>query len=297
MLRRLFVSILVITTGLMANSLSLSDNGDGTWSVGYESSEAIGGFQFTVDGATINSASGGDAAANGFMTSASGSTVLGFSLTGGTIPSGNGNLIDLDLAGNPSGLSSLVVSNAAGQDLGFTFDGGDPEADYIVEVGGDGNSFSPADLQIEAGETVQWVNMGGFHNVDGSTDTYPNNPDSFYSGDPSNDGWTYSFTFEIEGVYDYDCSPHASMGMVGTITVGDGGGEGVVGDEDADKLIKPRAFVVLKNGYEAGSALVEELKIFVKSKLAPFKYPRWIEFVDELPKTATGKIQRFKLRK
>ena len=71
----------------------------------------------------------------------------------------------------------------------------------------------------------------------------------------------------------------------------------VVGDEDADKLIKPRAFVVLKNGYEAGSALVEELKIFVKSKLAPFKYPRWIEFVDELPKTATGKIQRFKLRK
>jgi benzoate-CoA ligase len=43
--------------------------------------------------------------------------------------------------------------------------------------------------------------------------------------------------------------------------------------------------------------LVDELKIFVKSKLAPFKYPRWIDFVDELPKTATGKIQRFKLRK
>ncbi|MBT6185292.1 MAG: AMP-binding protein, partial [Betaproteobacteria bacterium] len=71
----------------------------------------------------------------------------------------------------------------------------------------------------------------------------------------------------------------------------------VVGDEDADKLIKPRAFVVLKSGYEAESALVDELKIFVKSKLAPFKYPRWIDFVDELPKTATGKIQRFKLRK
>ena len=173
MLRRLFVSILVITTGLMANSLSLSDNGDGTWSVGYETSEAIGGFQFTVDGATINSASGGDAAANGFMTSASGSTVLGFSLTGGTIPEGSGNLIDLDLAGDPSGLSSLVVSNATGQNLGFTFDGGDPEPDYIVEVGADGNSFSPQDLQVEVGETVQWVNVSGFHNVDGSTDTYP----------------------------------------------------------------------------------------------------------------------------
>ena len=94
-------------------------------------------------------------------------------------------------------LSSLVVSNATGQNLGFTFDGGDPEADYIVEVGADGNSFSPQDLQIEVGETVQWVNVSGFHNVDGSTDTYPNNPDSFYSGTPSNDAWTYSFTFEI----------------------------------------------------------------------------------------------------
>ncbi|MBS0336910.1 MAG: benzoate-CoA ligase family protein [Proteobacteria bacterium] len=67
----------------------------------------------------------------------------------------------------------------------------------------------------------------------------------------------------------------------------------VVGHEDADKLVKPRAFVVLKPG---AKATADELKAHVKSRLAHYKYPRWVEFVAELPKTATGKIQRFKLR-
>ena len=67
----------------------------------------------------------------------------------------------------------------------------------------------------------------------------------------------------------------------------------VVGHEDADGLTKPKAFVVLAAG---ASATPDELKAHVKAKLAPFKYPRWIELVAELPKTATGKIQRFKLR-
>ncbi len=70
----------------------------------------------------------------------------------------------------------------------------------------------------------------------------------------------------------------------------------VVGDLDADELIKPKAYIVLNQGYEPSESLADDLKSFVKNKLAPFKYPRWIEFVDELPKTATGKIQRFKLR-
>ncbi len=70
----------------------------------------------------------------------------------------------------------------------------------------------------------------------------------------------------------------------------------VVGDMDADQLVKPRAYIVLNQGYEPSEALANELKAFVKEKLATFKYPRWIEFVAELPKTATGKIQRFKLR-
>ena len=70
----------------------------------------------------------------------------------------------------------------------------------------------------------------------------------------------------------------------------------VVGRGDADGLVKPQAFVVLKQGSAACEALAEELKTLVKNRLAPYKYPRWVEFVDELPKTATGKIQRFKLR-
>lgn len=67
----------------------------------------------------------------------------------------------------------------------------------------------------------------------------------------------------------------------------------VIGVPDAEGLTKTKAFVVLKNGGQATDA---ELKAFVKDKLAPYKYPRQIEFVTELPKTATGKIQRFKLR-
>ena len=70
----------------------------------------------------------------------------------------------------------------------------------------------------------------------------------------------------------------------------------VVGWADASELIKPKAFVVLKPGREAGPALAAALQDHVKALLAPFKYPRWIEFVADLPKTATGKIQRFKLR-
>ena len=70
----------------------------------------------------------------------------------------------------------------------------------------------------------------------------------------------------------------------------------VVGAEDENKLIKPKAFVVLKAGQVPSEALTAALQQHVKSKLAPHKYPRWIEFLKELPKTATGKIQRFKLR-
>jgi 4-hydroxybenzoate-CoA ligase/benzoate-CoA ligase len=70
----------------------------------------------------------------------------------------------------------------------------------------------------------------------------------------------------------------------------------VVGKSDEKNLIKPQAFIVLNEGFDAAPALVEGLQEFVKSRLAPYKYPRWVEFVDELPKTATGKIKRFMLR-
>ncbi len=70
----------------------------------------------------------------------------------------------------------------------------------------------------------------------------------------------------------------------------------VVGWPDDDKLIKPKAFVVLKSPDKACDALKLALQDYCREKLAPFKYPRWLDFRTELPKTATGKIQRFKLR-
>jgi benzoate-CoA ligase family protein len=70
----------------------------------------------------------------------------------------------------------------------------------------------------------------------------------------------------------------------------------VVGHKDDDGLVKPRAFVVLKPGQTPSDELAAELRAFVKAKIAPYKYPRWIEFADALPKTASGKIQRYKLR-
>jgi benzoate-CoA ligase len=70
----------------------------------------------------------------------------------------------------------------------------------------------------------------------------------------------------------------------------------VIGKPDADGLTKTKAFIVLKPGQALDAGLEEALKAFVKDKLAPYKYPRYIEFIPELPKTATGKIQRFRLR-
>jgi benzoate-CoA ligase len=71
---------------------------------------------------------------------------------------------------------------------------------------------------------------------------------------------------------------------------------GVVGREDHDGLVKPMAFVVLREPASASADLAKTLQQFVRERLAEYKRPRWVEFVAELPKTATGKIQRFKLR-
>ncbi|HKZ84835.1 MAG TPA: benzoate-CoA ligase family protein [Anaerolineae bacterium] len=70
----------------------------------------------------------------------------------------------------------------------------------------------------------------------------------------------------------------------------------VVGQADSSNLIKPKAYVILNPGYEPSDALANELTEHCKQKMAEYKRPRWIEFVPELPKTATGKIQRFRLR-
>ena len=70
----------------------------------------------------------------------------------------------------------------------------------------------------------------------------------------------------------------------------------VIGSEDHDGLTKPAAFVVLRSGMSADQSMAVELREFVVARLASYKRPRWIHFLPELPKTATGKIQRFKLR-
>jgi benzoate-CoA ligase family protein len=70
----------------------------------------------------------------------------------------------------------------------------------------------------------------------------------------------------------------------------------VVGQSDENALVKPAAYIVLKNAEDAGDEMTAELLKLCKGGLAPYKYPRWITFVEELPKTATGKIQRFRLR-
>ena len=69
----------------------------------------------------------------------------------------------------------------------------------------------------------------------------------------------------------------------------------VVAARDEDDLEKPKAFVVLNDG-QSDEGLADALREHVKEKIGKWKYPRWVEFCDELPKTATGKIQRFKLR-
>jgi plastocyanin len=77
--------------------------------------------------------------------------------------------------------------------------------------------FDPKQLSISAGDTIIWKNSGGSHNVDGNQSVFTSNPESF--GNSVGAGWTYTFVFKTEGTYNYQCDPHAAMGMVGKIIV------------------------------------------------------------------------------
>ncbi|MFH1156643.1 MAG: benzoate-CoA ligase family protein [Pseudomonadota bacterium] len=70
----------------------------------------------------------------------------------------------------------------------------------------------------------------------------------------------------------------------------------VVPGMDEQNLVKPCAYIVLNKGYEAGLETEKDIKAYVKKELAHYKYPRWVYFVDDLPKTATGKVKRFELK-
>jgi plastocyanin len=89
------------------------------------------------------------------------------------------------------------------------------QATHNVNVTND--VFTPKLITIVAGDEVTWTNSEGFHNVNGSTGTYPDNPESF--GNSTGTGWTYSHTFTIPGVYNYQCDPHVGLGMVGQVIV------------------------------------------------------------------------------
>ena len=86
-----------------------------------------------------------------------------------------------------------------------------------VEVTVSGSTFSPKDVSVQIGDVVKWVNIGGSHNVNGSTEQFASNPVSF--GNDIGEGWEYTFTFDVSGIYDYQCDVHAASGMNGTVTV------------------------------------------------------------------------------
>ena len=156
---------------------------------------------------------------------------------------------------------------------------------------------------VEAGETGRLFIRG-----DSTAPYYWNNPER--TAETMVDGWLNTgdtYLQDGDGYYVY-CGRSDDMLKVGGIWCSPVEIEGrliehpsvleaaVVGRADDDELIKPEAFVVLKDTGNASDALAEELLEHCKSGLARYKYPRWVNFVDDLPKTATGKVQRFKLR-
>jgi len=169
-----------------------------------------------------------------------------------------------------------------------------PVAGYEVELRGDDGApvadGEPGDLYIHgpSAAMMYWGNraktrdtfQGGWTK---SGDKYVRNGDGSYTyGGRSDD------MLKVSGVYVSPFEVEATLVQHPAVLEA-----AVIGLEDADGLVKTKAFVVLKDGAQADEA---ELKAFVKDRLAPYKYPRFIEFVADLPKTATGKIQRFKLR-
>jgi benzoate-CoA ligase len=169
-----------------------------------------------------------------------------------------------------------------------------PVPGYKIELrGDDGNPVAdgePGDLYIHgpSAAMMYWGNraktretfQGGWTK---SGDKYIRNEDGSYTyGGRSDD------MLKVSGIYVSPFEVEATLIQHAAVLEA-----AVIGIPDGEGLTKTKAFVVLKDG---ATATADELKAFVKDKLAPYKYPRQIEFVRDLPKTATGKIQRFKLR-
>ena len=156
----------------------------------YNSSSDIGGFQWTVEGATVTATSGGDAAAAGFTVQAAGTTVLGFSFTGGTVPAGCGTLTQMTLAGDATGLSGIVFSDAGGNALDFSYYVESTDTGGEDTGGDDGGVAGACDLPtntiyLDSGDV--WYNVGtdigGFQwSVDGTTVTSAAGGDAAVAG-------------------------------------------------------------------------------------------------------------------
>jgi len=156
---------------------------------------------------------------------------------------------------------------------------------------------------VPAGESGRLIIRG-----DSTAKCYWNNPER--TAQTMVDGWLNTgdtYIEDADGYYQY-CGRNDDMLKVGGIWCSPFEIEAklvehskvleaaVVGRADGDDLVKPEAYIVLKEGEQASDALADELLQHCKQGLAKYKYPRWFNFIDELPKTATGKIQRFKLR-
>jgi len=169
-----------------------------------------------------------------------------------------------------------------------------PVPGYEIELRGEGGASvpdgEPGDLYIHgpSAAMMYWGNrtktretfQGGWTK---SGDKYVRNEDGSYTYSGRSDDM-----LKVSGIYVSPFEVEATLVQHPAVLEA-----AVIGVPDAEGLTKTKAFVVLKAGSHADEA---ELKAFVKDRLAPYKYPRQIEFVADLPKTATGKIQRFKLR-
>jgi benzoate-CoA ligase len=169
-----------------------------------------------------------------------------------------------------------------------------PVPGYEIELRGDDGApvpdGEPGDLYIHgpSAAMMYWGNrektretfQGGWTK---SGDKYVRNSDGSYTyGGRSDD------MLKVSGIYVSPFEVEATLVQHPAVLEA-----AVIGVNDADGLVKTKAFVVLTGKQDVTE---DELKAFVKDKLAPYKYPRQIEFVSDLPKTATGKIQRFRLR-
>ncbi len=196
---------------------------------------------------------------------------------------GSTELLHIFISATPDDVRYGTTGKAVpGYELAIVDEAGVPVADGAVgdlEVSGPSSAVSYWNNRRRSLQTFvgRWTRTG---------DKYSRDADGYYvyagrSDDMLKVGGIYVSPFEVEAAL---VSHPAVLEAA------------VVGQADENELIKPKAYVVTVEGAQAGDALAAALQAHVKETLAPYKYPRWIAFADALPKTATGKIQRFKLR-